>query len=407
MITLQIKKNVFNAKYLPYLESYSNRFEVYFGGAASGKSYFVAQKKLFANLTKERRVTLIARKVGRTNRYSTFALIEGLIKSWGLARFFRINKSDLYIINETNGNRLLFVGREDVEKLKSIAGVTDIWIEEASEITEDDFKQINLRLRGSEVKEKQIILSFNPVSANHWLKKYFFDNKPENCVSIHSTYKDNRFLSDDDRAEIERLAEVDPVYWRIYGLGEWGILGGHILTNYRIEDFEPYDFKNRWILGRQYNGIDWGFNDPAAFIKVGFHDGKIYVYDEFYQRGLDNSELIKIGKDFFDHGARITADSSEPARIKEWKKEGFKIKGAKKGSDSVRFGLDFLRRHEIVINRSCQNFISEIQNYVYRKDKNGELLEEPVDFNNHLIDALRYALEDIAHERKILFLAGG
>lgn len=399
-INVTIDPTVFNATYLPYLDYTGKRFEVFYGGAGSGKSVFIAQRKVYHHLKYKGRKTLVIRKVGRTLRHSVFSEVAGVISNWNLSQIFQVNKSDLEIHNRINGNQFIFSGLDDVEKMKSIAGITDIWIEEASEISEDDFKQLNLRLRGASKAMKQITLSFNPVSALSWLKKRFFDRRDENVLKLKTTYIDNRFLDPDDVAEIEALKEIDPVYWRIYGLGEWGVLGDLVYTNWEIRDFDP-DLK---LFPRQYNGLDWGFNDPAAAIKVAFKDAEIYVLNELYVKGMDNSELMAEAPAVFSKaGDSIIADSSEPARIKEWKKNGWKIRGAKKGKDSVSFGIDFVRRHRVIIHPTCQNFINEIQAYCYRKDKDGNTLEEPVDFNNHLMDALRYALEPIAHERQLRF----
>jgi len=399
-MTIRIKFDpaVINEVYRPYIET-DKRFEIYYGGAGSGKSVFIAQKKVLNHLTWGNRKTLVLRKVGRTSRHSTFAEIAGVISDWNLTPFFEIQKGNLEI-HGVNNSHFIFLGLDDREKIKSIKGITDIWMEEASEFSEDDLKQLNLRLRGRAVDHKQITLSFNPISALSWLKSYFFDNPRENALILKTTYKDNSFLDESDIAEIESLKEIDPIYYKVYGLGEWGVLGDLVYTNYSVspETWTAEDFNTT------YNGLDWGFNDPAALVRIGFKDSKIYIFDELYEPSLTNSQLMREAENQIGKSDLITADSSEPARVKEWQNAGWNIRGAKKGKDSIRFGIDFCRRHEIVISHKCQNFINEIQGYQYRKDKDGNTLEEPVDYRNHLMDAMRYALEDLAYERKIEFL---
>ena len=396
-IDVEIDPGIFNDAYLPYLEYTGKRIEVFYGGAGSGKSVFIAQRKIYHHLKYQRRKTLVIRKVGRTLRHSVFAEISTVINDWDLRKIFRINKGDLEITNRINGNQFIFSGLDDVEKMKSISGITDIWIEEASEISAEDFKQLNLRLRGASKEMKQITVSFNPISALSWLKRDLFDRHDDDILIVKTTYIDNKFLDPDDIATIEKLRENDPVYWNIYGLGNWGVLGNLVYTNYEIRDFD----RDLRLFNRIYSGLDWGFTDPTAAVKLGFKDGTIYVLDEFYRTGLDNSEIMTELPEVISKKDMITADSSEPDRIKEFKRNGWKIRPAKKGQGSVSFGIDFVRRHKIMIHPTCQNFINEIQAYSYRKDKDGNPTEDPVDFNNHLMDAVRYALEQVSNERRL------
>jgi phage terminase large subunit len=384
---------------LPYLGN-GKRIEIFYGGASSGKSVFIAQKKVYQHLKERGRKTLVVRKVGKTLRHSTFAEIKKVITEWGLNHvLFRVNKSDMEITRVDGGSQFVFAGLDDVEKLKSIQGITDIWIEEATEITQEDFQQLNLRLRGKGGPSKHIIMSFNPVSALSWIKKFFFDTTSDNLKILKTTYKHNRFIDDEDKAEIERLKTVDPVYYQIYALGNWGVIGNLVYTNYVEEEFDRDAFNDSQI----YQGLDWGYNDPSAFIKVGYKDGEIYIMNSLYVKGLTNTELMSVagGEKWIDRKKIIIADSSEPARIKEWRNHDWKVRPAKKGKDSVKFGIDFIRRHKIHIHPENQDYINEIQGYAYREDKDGHVLEEPIDFNDHLMAAKRYAFEDLAHERKL------
>ena len=390
-----------NRAFFRHLETRS-RYEIFYGGAGSGKSVFVAQRLLLRALKENGHKFLVVRKVARTNRHSTFALITSLIGRWKVNPLFKINKSDMEITCE-NGNQIVFTGLDDVEKLKSIAGVTDIWVEEASEITQEDFQQLDLRLRGKSPWAHQITLTFNPVSALSWLKPFFFDTQRDNCVIHKSTYKDNRFLDDEYKKVIEDLKNQDHIYYQIYGLGEWGVLGNLVFTNYVFEEI-PYKEED---FDAVYQGLDFGFNHPSALVRVGFKDDELYVFDELYETGLTNAELIReIGR-MMDKAKPITADSAEPARIKEFRQAGFNVSPSVKGPGSVKDGIDWLRRHKIHISRNCPNLFAEMQQYSYKKDKDGNVLDEPIEFKDDAIAALRYAIEPMRNQKRIFIGKAG
>lgn len=389
-----------NSVYEPYLNN-DSRYEIIYGGAGSGKSHFVAQKKILQHLEASGRKTLIIRKIRSTIRNSVFSHIKQVIHEMGLEKLFEIPRGAAHFdIKGPHGNEILFTGLDDAEKLKSIVGITDVWVEEATELTEDDFKQVDLRIRGETKHPKQITLTFNPVSALSWIKGYFFDTKKENCEILKTTYKDNSFIDDDYREVLEALKDQDYTYYQIYALGEWGVLGNLVFSNYVVEDIPTEERYYNTI----YQGLDFGFNDPSAFIKVGIKDDELYILDEIYERGLTNNELISVVENRVNKKAHIIADSSEPDRIKEFKQRGFIIRGAEKGQGSVKAGLDWIKRKKIHIHPRCENFVKEIQGYKYREDKDGNVYDEPVDLNNHLMDALRYALEPLRKEKSIEFL---
>jgi phage terminase large subunit len=375
-----------NEAFYPF---YNNRDRclVLYGGAGSGKSVFACQKLLVRALSEEGHRFLIVRKVARTLRNSVFAQLLEVIGQWGLRKFFKVNKSDMEITCR-NASRFIFVGLDDVEKLKSITGITGIWIEEASEITEDDFHQLNLRLRGQTEFYKQIVLSFNPVSALSWLKKHFFDTPQKGATCLKTTYLDNKWLDEDYIQVLKELKDKDHVYYQVYALGEWGELGNLVFTNYVIEEI-PDKYPH------EYGGLDFGYNNPSCLLRIGEKDGEIYVYDELYQKGLTNNELISEVEKVFPKDRLITADSAEPDRIEEFRQAGFHIQGAAKGKGSVKVGLDFLKRHKIHIHPRCVNFIKEIRGYKYREDKDGNVYDEPLEFNDHAMSALRYGAEPI------------
>ncbi len=398
-----------NPVYYPHLFD-DRRYNVFYGGAGSGKSYFVAERYVYRMLTQPGRNILGVRKVDKSNRDSTYALMMQVLNSWGLRQYFTPTVSPLSITCKHNGNQMLFRGLDDAEKLKSItfiSGVlTDIWVEEASELTPGDDLQLRTRLRGYTTVPKQVTYTFNPISALHWLKARFFDSplSADRALVLKTTYKDNAWLSADDRAELEALKDEDLTYYMIYALGEWGVIGNVVFSNYVIEDF-PYDYAD---FDAVYQGQDYGFNHPFAFELVGLKDGELYVFDEVYRRGCTNGELISGATAYFtERGildrvrqARTTADSAEPDRIKEWRQAGWNVAAAQKGKGSEKYGIDYLKHHRIHIHKTrCPGIASEVPIYKYREDKFGNVLDEFVDFKNDAIDALRYATESMHKPR--------
>lgn len=394
-VHIKLPRAAFNDAFLPFLNN-RTRFEIFYGGAGSGKSVFTAQRIVYRMLNERGHKFLVVRKVAKTLRHSTFAQIISVIASWKVSRLFKINKSDMEIFCD-NGNQIIFAGLDDVEKLKSITGITDIWIEEATEITQDDFTQLNLRLRGMSRYPFQITMTFNPVSALSWIKQFFFDIPKENCAVLKTTYQDNRFLDEEYKKVIEDLKHQNHVFYQIYALGEWGVLGNLVFSNYVYEEitYREDDFD------AVYQGLDFGFNHPSALIRIGFKDGELFVFDEFYQRGLTNAELIEEVSKLIDKQQMITADSAEPARIKEFRQAGFNLTASVKGKGSVKDGIDWLKRQRIHISKKCPNLLAEIQQYSYKEDKNGNVLDEPVEFKDDAIAALRYAIEPIRLKKKI------
>jgi len=373
-------------------QEYGPRFEVVYGGAGSGKSYAVAQEILLRAINEPGRKFLCVRKVAKTLRHSVFALMNSIVSENGWTGIFQVHKSDM-LLTSVNGSQIIMQGLDDAEKIKSIAGITDIWIEEASEVTEDDFKQLNLRLRGGGMA-KRIILTFNPINALHWLKRYFFDVKRDNVRITKTTYLDNKpFLDAAYIAELEGL-KADPYFYKVYTLGEWGELGNLVFHNFIIEDF-PY---GEGDLDNVCQGIDFGFNHASAVTRWGFRDGELYAFDEFFQRGLTNAQLIEATKAFDPEWYRhhYVADCAEPARIKEFRQADFDLSPAVKGKDSVRHGVDYMRRHRMHIHRSrCPNLAVEVQQFKYKEDREGNALDEFVEFNDDAIAASRYALEPL------------
>lgn len=383
------------------------RYIVMKGSAGSGKSVDTAQHYILRLMSDPGRNLLCVRKSDVTNRDSTFAELQGAIfRMFGeqYKKYWYINSSDMRLECIANHNQIFFRGVNDEkqrEKLKSIAvkrgKLTDVWIEEATELTQSDFEIIDDRLRGELPKGQfyQIRLTFNPVSSSHWIKKHFFDRADPDVFTHHSTYKDNRFIDDAYYRRMERRKEVDPDGYRIYGLGEWGEVGGLILTNYVIEDFDTSPERFDYMVNAQ----DFGYNHADCIGEVGFKDGELYLCREIYEFEKDTGELIELAdKRGFNRSLTMWCDSAEPDRIKMWRKAGYKARGVKKEPNSVRAQIDYLKLHKIHIHPSCVNTIKEIQQWKWKKnDKTNEYLDEPVNFFDDAMAMLRYSIEE---ERK-------
>lgn len=383
------------------------RYIVMKGSAGSGKSVDTAQHYILRLMSDPGRNLLCVRKSDVTNRDSTFAELQGAIfRMFGeqYKKYWYINSSDMRLECIANHNQIFFRGVNDEkqrEKLKSIAvkrgKLTDVWIEEATELTQSDFEIIDDRLRGELPKGQfyQIRLTFNPVSSSHWIKKHFFDRADPDVFTHHSTYKDNRFIDDAYYRRMERRKEVDPDGYRIYGLGEWGEVGGLILTNYVIEKFDTSPERFDYMVNAQ----DFGYNHADCIGEVGFKDGELYLCREIYEFEKDTGELIDLAnKRGFNKALTMWCDSAEPDRIKMWRKAGYKAKGVKKEPNSVRAQIDYLKLHKIHIHPSCVNTIKEIQQWKWKKnEKTNEYLDEPVNFFDDAMAMLRYSIEE---ERK-------
>lgn len=371
------------------------------GSAGSGKSVDTAQQYLIRLLKDKGRNLVCIRKSDVTNRDSTYAELTGAIYRLGLEKYFECRLSPLQI-RCINGNMIIFRGVNDEkqrEKLKSITfqkgKLTDVWIEEATELTQSDFEIIDDRLRGNLPKGQfyQIKMTFNPVNKNHWIKKQFFDRQDENTLTCHSSYLDNRFIDDAYKARMQRRKEVDPDGYRIYGLGDWGEIGGLVLKNWEVADISQNanDYDDVAI------GQDFGFNHANAILQLAIKDDDIYILKEIYVYEKDTSEIIDIA-DTMDLVGKMWCDSAEPDRIKTWKKAGYKAEGVTKekttGQKYQATQIDWLKRRKIYIHPSCVNTMREIEQWKWKRDEqSGKYLDEPVPFFDDAMAALRYGVE--------------
>lgn len=399
-IKFKVQPGVINKIYRKYLFD-NTRTQIFFGGSSSGKSAFLAQRANVDILNG--RNYLVVRNVQRTQRQSTFNEIIKQMNAFGnIKKYFKINQSELNITCNLNNKQILFCGLDDVEKIKSITpidGVLDtIWIEEATEIQYTDFKQLLKRLRGKSKFPKRIVLSFNPVSKDNWIYRTLFKEwndtdsffKTSDKLILKTTYKDNSFLEPDDIKSLEN--EDDRYFHDVYTLGNWGVLGSVIFKNWKMEDLS-------WlkdIADKTKNGLDFGFaRDPAGLTNT-YYDKKkktIYILDEIYEIELTNDILAEKIKNIIGDDV-VVCDSAEPKSIKEIKIHKVNAVAAEKGKGSINHGIQWLRQQKIIVDVNCQNHKNEFTKYKWKEDKNGLVLPVPVDRDNHLMDALRYAYED-------------
>ena len=398
---VDVGKEVFNNIYIPHLDNMA-RTQIYYGGSASGKSVFLAQRAVFDVMNGGRNY-LVVRHVGRTIRGSVFGEIVRVINQWGVQSLFTIRRTEMQIIC-TNGHQIIFAGLDDIEKLKSlvpiVGAITDIWVEEATETDRKTIKQLYKRQRGGrDDVPKRLTMSFNPILQSHWIYEEYFNNVGwaddqtefyNDELSIQKTwYIHNRFLTSEDCRDLEN--EADKYFYQVYTLGNWGVLGHVIFTNWTIQDLSEMgdQFTNR------RNGLDFGFSSDPAAISRSHYDRKrstIYIFDEFYERGLTNDvlagEVMEICGDDV-----IVCDSAEPKSIAELQREGVIAKGAVKGKDSVNHGIQWLQQQQVVIDKKCINTQNEFRQYHWKEDKGGNAIRQPIDKNDHIIDATRYAYE--------------
>lgn len=392
------------------------RYIVMKGSAGSGKSVDTAQNYLLRLMQDKGRNLVCIRKSDITNRDSTYAELTGAAyRMFGdqTDRYWSIKQSPLSLTCRANGNQIIFRGVNDEkqrEKLKSITfqrgKLTDVWIEEATEITQADFEIIDDRLRGELPPGQfyQIRMTFNPVNRNHWIKKVFFDVPDPNVLTHHSTYLDNRFIDAAYHARMARRKEVDPEGYQIYGLGEWGEVGGLILHNWKVEEISQdlNDYDDIAI------GQDFGFNHANALLLLGIKDDNLYILQEVYVFEKETAEIIPLAvKAGFPKNRTMWCDSAEPDRIKAWRTAGFRARAVSKEQTTEKkyqsAQIDWLKgivskdriiHRMIYVHPSCVNTIKELQQWKWKKDeRTGEYLDEPVPFQDDAMAALRYGVE--------------
>lgn len=403
-IKIKIKNpsRVFNKHIYDKLTDYSTFTEIHYGGASSGKSHGVIQKVVFKSLQawKYPRKVLFLRKVGSSVYDSIFEDVKQCLEAWGLLGACKVNNS-AYRIELPNGAQFIFKGLDNPEKIKSIKGISDVVMEEASEFTLDDYTQLTLRLRDKKHPFKQIYLMFNPVSKVNWVYNAFFVKKPKNTVIYQTTYKDNRFLDEVTKENIEELADRNEAYYKIYALGEFATLDKLVFPKYKKQLLNkdelshiPSDF-----------GLDYGFiNDPSAFmhVKIDEENKRLYIVEEYVKKGLTNDKIAEAIKTLGYSKEIIRADSAEKKSNQELRNLDIpRVIDVIKGPGSVMQGIQYILQYEIIVDERCVKTIEELENYTWKKDKaTNEYINEPVDSYNHCLDAVRYAVQDRIFQKK-------
>ena len=385
---------------------FKGRYRVVKGSRASKKSKTTALWFIWNMMKHKDANTLVVRKTFRTLKDSCYKELKWAVKRLKVEHLWDFTLSPLEATYKPTGQKIYFRGLDDPLKVTSIA--VDVgclcwmWIEEAYEIMkEDDFNILDESIRGEcpEGLFKQITITFNPWNERHWLKKRFFDNPDEDVLAITTNYMCNEWLDAADLKVFETMKKKNPRRYAVAGLGGWGIVDGLVYENWKEQAFTLDDIKNC----ESAVGLDFGYtNDPSAFF-VGFIDKenkKLYVWDEIYQKGMSNRKIFDEITAAGYAKEKITGDSAEPKSIDELKGYGLRIKGAEKGKDSIKNGIQWIQDLEIIIHPRCVNFLTEISNYTWDKDKFGTALNVPIDDFNHLMDAMRYALEKYIKNKK-------
>ena len=391
------------------------RYLVVKGSRASKKSKTTALRFIYNLMKYDKSNLLVIRKTYRTLKDSCWTDLKWATQRLEVADKWDFKLSPLEATYLPTGQKILFRGLDDPLKVTSITVeygyLCWAWLEEAYEVMdESDFDVIDESIRGEIPLDlwKQWVITFNPWNDRHWLKSRFFDAKDDpDILALTTNYKCNEWLDKSDLGLFERMKKNNPRRYQVAGLGQWGVVEGLIYENYEPRKFELKDIKDCVTVC----GLDFGYtNDPTAFF-MGFYDEsnkELYVWDEFYEKGLTNRKIYQRITSMGYGKEKIIADSAEPKSIDELREFGLRVRGAKKGRDSINNGVQFIQDLKIIIHPRCVNFMTEISNYVWDKDKFGKTLNQPVDDFNHLMDAMRYAVEPL-HKKKLKYnkLGGG
>ena len=383
--------------------NFKGRYRVCKGSRASKKSKTTALFFIYSMMKYPGANLLVIRKVYRTLKDSCFTDLKWAINILGVQDYWSVKESPLEIVYIPTGQKILFRGLDDPLKVTSITVETGnlcwAWIEEAYEINkEQDFNMLDESIRGTveEPLYKQITLTFNPWNERHWPKKRFFDVEDENIMAKTTNNMCNEWLDDSDKKLFEDMKKNNPRRYQVAGLGNWGIVEGLVYENWEEKEFDVNEISKRKGVKSAF-GLDFGYtNDPSAFFcgLIDVANKEIYVFDEIYKNAMKNRQIAEeiIRKGYGKE--KIVADSQEPKSIDELYDLGLKgIRKSRKGKDSINNGVQYIQDYKIIIHPRCVNFITEISNYMWDKDKFDNPINKPVDDFNHLMDAMRYALE--------------
>ncbi len=387
------------------------RYRVVKGSRGSKKSKTTALNLICRMLRYPCANALCVRRYSNTLRDSVFSDLKWAIHRLGVDEAFGWTVSPLQITRKATGQKILFRGLDDGVKITSISvdrGVLCwVWIEEAYEIaSEDDFNKLDLSIRGAlpEGYFKQLTLTFNPWSAECWLKSRFFDAPDGNTFTQTTTWRCNEWLDEGDRALFEQMKERDPRRWRIESEGEWGVAEGRIYTNTECRPVDAGALRKKEGV-RAVFGLDFGFADPTAFVAA-FWDGgarTVYIFDEWYARGVTNGAIAAQLTARGFGGQRVICDAAEPKSIAELRGAGLRAEPARKGPDSVAYGIRLLQGMRIVVDPACREVRRELENYCYARDAAGRFTGRPDHEFSHGMDALRYAVTAAAAPSRFSF----
>ena len=403
-IQLNIKKDTFLPCYQPYIEDYSNRYNVFYGGRGSGKTRFVMAKLLIKGL-KEKRTILLMRKTTASCKFSVWKEFKEAVDRYKLTKYFIFYETDYSAVCKLNGTIFKCSGLDVAEKIKGFSEISDVLLEEATEFTPEDVELIDGTVRSIKYRlPLQLYFCFNPVSkANFVFKRFGFDTgiAPPDTFILKTTYLDNIYLSPDYIARMDNLRITNPTRWKIEALGDFVSLDKLIFQNYRVEEFNNADIKGDLLVG-----LDFGFINDISALTASILDegnGKLYIFKEWGDTGKTNEELAKIITSLGFSKSTIMADCAEMKSIEELKRLGLtRIKPCSKGKDSIIHGIQRLQNYEIIVHPDCEGVITEFENYSWKKDKaTGEYINEPIDNFNHFCDSLRYSLQCVDNSRKL------
>ncbi|WP_415429726.1 PBSX family phage terminase large subunit [Staphylococcus capitis] len=382
-----------------------NFYRVVKGSRGSKKSKTTALNFIYRLMEYEWANLLVVRRFSNTNKQSTYTDLKWATNQLGVNHLFKFNDSLPEITYKPTGQKILFRGLDDPLKITSITVENGIlcwaWFEESYQIeTFDKFSTVVESIRGSVDDPeffKQITITFNPWSERHWLKPTFFDEdtKLNNTFSYTTTYRVNEWLDEVDIARYEDLYRTNPRRARIVCDGDWGVAEGLVFENFEVKEFDwVKKLKEKQVVA---HGSDFGFTqDPTTLVStiVDTQNKELWIYDEYYQRGMLTDEIYQMYIDKGLKNAEIIADSAEKRLITEIKRKGISnIKPSVKGQGSIMQGVQFIQGFKIYVHPSCEHTIEELNTYTFDQDKDGNWLNKPIDENNHILDALRYSLE--------------
>lgn len=386
--------------------NFKGRYRVCKGSRASKKSKTSALNFIFRIMKYPNSNLLVVRKTYSSLKDSCFNDLKWAIHRFGVSHLWASKTSPLELIYLPTNQKIIFRGLDDPLKLTSITidkgFLCWLWLEEAFEIySQDHFDILQETIRGNVGQDlfKQITITFNPWSERHWLKKRFFDIQPNNdLLAITTNYLSNEWLDDSDRRMFEHMKLTNPRRYQVAGLGNWGIVDGLVYQNWIEQDFDFHSINSRQNIVSVF-GLDFGYtNDPTALFcaLVDTHFKEIYVFDELYKKALTNYQIYQEIQKLGYSKEKIIADCSEPKSISELREFGLlRIFPARKGKDSIINGIQNIQNYKIIIHPRCVNFLTEISNYTWNKDFNGNFINSPIDYSNHLLDAMRYSMENI------------